>query len=62
MRNKAVNYFNLKDKLLIYYDINDNPYFSPYRWIYYDKQVKIADDLINTALIDANITATSPHK
>lgn len=61
MRNKAVNYYNLKDDILIFYEIGNNPRFNPYRYIYYDKQVKIADDSINTAVSDTNSTSLSPH-
>ena len=37
MRNKNVNYYLFKDKLLFFYDINFNPQMKDYRYIYYNK-------------------------
>lgn len=37
MRNKAVNYYLHKDKLLFFYDLNYDVLYQPYRLIFYNK-------------------------
>ncbi|CDW82422.1 UNKNOWN [Stylonychia lemnae] len=55
---KLSNFQNLKSKLLIYYNINNNEYFYPHRFIFYDQRLHKADDTINT--VDSSSSSTSP--
>jgi hypothetical protein len=46
LRNKGVNYFLHRDRLLLFYDINYNREYHPYRLVYYNKQLVVADDSV----------------
>ena len=58
IRNKAINYFEMKDIVIIWYEITSNPRYLGYRMIYYNKQIMNADDIIN--YYDNNTSTNSP--
>ena len=59
LRNKGVNYFLNRDRLLLFYDVNYNREYHPYRLVYYNNQLLVADDSL--VKVDPSSTvATSP--
>lgn len=59
LRNKQVNYYLQRDKLMLLYDVNYNSMYHPYRVVFYNKQLLMADDW-NINVDMPPFTATSP--
>ncbi len=57
LRNKAVNYYLEKDKLLLFFDVNYNDRNPRYRVIFYNKDSLVSEE--STVLVDANSALTN---